>query len=136
MHQKINNDYFYYYRHINTPITYTSGSQPFLGGDTTHILTIKNWRHIKNMHTFIKKIWNYTEFKVKLWNYIATCQKKLATHKCVATPWLRTTDLYKAYSSIILTSKKKRDFVINKNSGLLPCLYEKFQVVRKILVSW
>jgi hypothetical protein len=34
MHQKINNDYFYYYGHINTPITYTSGSQPFLGGDT------------------------------------------------------------------------------------------------------
>jgi len=30
---------------------------------------------------------------VKDWNYLATHLKKLATHKCVATPWLRTTDL-------------------------------------------
>ncbi len=29
----------------------------------------------------------------KDWNYLATHRKKLATHKCVATPWLRTTDL-------------------------------------------
>jgi hypothetical protein len=33
----------------------------------------------------------YKMLIVKDWNYLATHLKKLATHKCVATPWLRTT---------------------------------------------
>ncbi len=32
----------------------------------------------------------YQKHKVKAWNYLATQQKKLATQKCDATPWLRT----------------------------------------------
>ncbi len=31
---------------------------------------------------------------VKDWINLATDLKKLATHKCIATPWLRTTDLW------------------------------------------
>jgi hypothetical protein len=42
-----------------------------------------------------KQIQNYMyqKLKVKVWNYLAKHQNKLATHKCVTTPWLRTTDL-------------------------------------------
>ncbi len=32
-------------------------------------------------------------FKVKVWNYLVTHWKKLATQKCVETPWLKTTRL-------------------------------------------
>ncbi len=35
----------------------------------------------------------YQMLIVKDWNYLTTHLKKLATHKCVATPWLRTTAL-------------------------------------------
>ncbi len=31
--------------------------------------------------------------KIKSENHLATHQMKLETYKCVATPWLRTTDL-------------------------------------------
>ncbi len=34
------------------------------------------------------------KLKVKAWNYLATHQTKLAIHKSVATPWLRTTGLW------------------------------------------
>ncbi len=37
----------------------------------------------------------HLKLKVKTWNHLATHQKKLATHKCFATPWLRTTELEK-----------------------------------------
>ncbi len=57
----------------------------------------KNWRHIKNVQTTVlyRQVANYIyqKLEVKVLNYLATHQEKLATHKCVATPWLRTTAL-------------------------------------------
>jgi hypothetical protein len=35
----------------------------------------------------------YHKLKVQVWNNLVTHQKYLATHKCVTTPWLRTTGL-------------------------------------------
>jgi hypothetical protein len=66
--------------------------------------TFLKWRHTfwdkKIGDTF--KYPNYTQMlnymyqnlKFKIWNYLAPHQKKLATHKCVATPWLRITAVY------------------------------------------
>ncbi len=67
----------------------------------THTLRRKNWRHIKNILTTIKLLflckqvlnYMYQMLMVEDWNYLTTQQKKPVTHKCVATPWLRTTAL-------------------------------------------
>ncbi len=72
-----------------------SGSQPFWV--TTHFSEIYFWWHIwvteylhvsvemANLYVFFTK-WNP---KIIWWH----TGKKLATHKCVATPWLRTTGI-------------------------------------------
>ncbi len=36
----------------------------------------------------------YQQLKVKAWNCLPKHEKTLPTHKCVATPWLRTTVIY------------------------------------------
>jgi hypothetical protein len=49
----------------------------------------------------------YLMLIVKDVNYLATHQKKLATHKCVATPWLRTTGIdNESYFSTLATENK------------------------------
>ncbi len=50
--------------------------------------TLSNYKNYNQMLNLI-----HQKHKLKVWNYLATQQKKLATHKYVATAWLRTTAL-------------------------------------------
>ncbi len=54
----------------------------------------------------------YQKLEVKVWNNLATHHKKLATHKCVTTQWLRTTAL-------------KAEIILNRTGlvGLLISIY-------------
>jgi hypothetical protein len=61
---------------------------------TTH-LEYPNYKQTTVLH---KQVTNcmycmYQYLKVKVWNNLATHKKKPMTHKCVVTPWLRTTAL-------------------------------------------
>jgi hypothetical protein len=59
------------------------------------LLVHPNYRKMAKLHVVLKIL--YTEVTAKVWSYFATHQKKLATHKCMATPWLRTTALERSY---------------------------------------
>ncbi len=63
----------------------------------------------------------YQMLIVKDWNYMATHQKKLATHLCGATPWLRTTALHKLLGHIYKSSKSQNKLSnIQSNHGQWP----------------
>ncbi len=101
----------------------------------THILRTKDWRPFKFIKTI--EIWPnctfldnflYKKMKPKVWSYMATQPKKLATHLCVATQWLRTTGVY-PYNNNIPTYRMS-------DNELFPVLQTLGDLTRNNARSW
>ncbi len=85
------------------PFLSPKGFQPFFGGNThfenEKLVTHQEYPNYNQTAVLYKRKPNYMyqKLKVKVWNYLATHWKKLAAHKCVETPWQRTTALAKNF---------------------------------------
>ncbi len=96
----------------------------FLGGDThlekENLATHQECLNYNQTTLLCKQGINYMYqmLIVEDWKFLATHQKKPATYKCVARPWLRNTALDKSYLIRTIIKSDEQDFC-SSSVGLL-----------------